>query len=186
VSALALAAGALLAAAGLLVAALAVPVRIALRVASRPQAVDLAIGWPVPWLPQLRLPRPGPPRPAATSRRAVARRRRRHAAGGRFRSRALPALPAFLSASLRAISVERLSLSARFGAGDPALTGQIYGACAPLVFGTVGLRRIELSLEPDFGRACLSAEGQAVFRIRPLALAGPGLRFLWACCGPVR
>lgn len=189
-SALALLGWLLLALAGLLILLLVVPLRLSLHVASDPPALDVRVGWPVRWLPDVRLnPRarrkPGPS--AATTgqaRRGPGARRGRP--GQSLLPRALGALPGLLGGLLRALHIRRLCLSARFGAGDPALTGRIYGACTPLIFGTAGSDRFDLRLEPDFNRACLSAEGLAVLQVRPIALAGPALRFLWACYGPRR
>jgi hypothetical protein len=184
VSALALA---ILAGIALPVLLLSIPLRLSLRLALSPPEVVLTLGWPPRWLPEWRL-RPGRPRrpevappeapaPARPPRRRLSRHRQR---------RLLAALPRFLGAMMMAFRVERLSLRGRFGTGDPALTGEVYGALAPMMFGTVGVPRVDLRLEPDFGRRTLSGEGQVVLCLRPIALAGPTLRFLWAGFGPTR
>jgi hypothetical protein len=168
--------------AALILLLLSVPLRLSLRAASDPPVLDLAVGWPAGWLPDIHLGARRPRAPKAPPRRDAALQ----GGGAERRRRALMALPRLLSGVVGALRVERLSLRGRFGAGDPALTGQIYGACAPLVFGTAGLPRLDLRVEPDFHRPCLSGEALAVLRLRPIRLALPALRFLWACYGPRR
>jgi hypothetical protein len=186
VSALSLLAAMVLAVAALLILLLCVPLRMSFRFASDPPKVDISLGWPFGWMPEIRLGGRGRrAREAGAAPARISPSPPRARPGSRL-PRALKALPSLLASVVRALRVERLRLHGRFGAGDPALTGQIYGACTPLVFGTAGMRGVDVRLEPDFARACLWAEGLAVLRLRPIALLGPVIRFVWASYGPRR
>ena len=178
--------------AGLVLLALVVvlaPFRLSVRLATEPPRFDLSVGLLGGWLPEIRLARPrrrrAKPPAGAASRSAPAGRRERSTRSD-LPGRALHALPQLILAIPRALRIDRLRLHAAFGTGDPALTGEIYGALTPLIYGTAGVRPLDLQLLPDFTGVRLAAEMQAVLRVAPLALIGPVLRFGWACFGPRR
>lgn len=83
----------------------------------------------------------------------------------------LRAMPRFLAAVVDRIRIDRLRLELRFGTGDPALTGQIFGWLMSLAYG-VG-NPAALRVVPDFDRACLAGDADLVLRVRPVRLAGP-------------
>ncbi|UWQ60992.1 DUF2953 domain-containing protein (plasmid) [Leisingera caerulea] len=100
--------------------------------------------------------------------------------------RIVPAAGRLAAAVLRRIRIRALILDAKFGSGDPAETGQLYGTLAPLVYGTLPARRLQVSLEPVFGRAVLSGRAELDVSVVPAALIGPAVRFGWDAFGPVR
>jgi hypothetical protein len=164
-----------LSAAFLVIAVLLVvmPLRLALRVATDPFHLDLRLAPFGGLLGEFGLPRRAPrraPRPEAPDKP--------------HRPRALPArqmlraLPDFLSALAGRIRIDRLRLDLRFGTGDPALTGQLYGWLMALAQGLGGVSATRLRLLPDFDRACLSGSAEVVLRLTPVRFAGPLFR-LW-------
>ena len=83
----------------------------------------------------------------------------------------------FLRDLLALIRVRRAELELRVGTDDPAVTGEIIGATAPLVAVANALPRTRLAVTPDFTTSILSARGEAEIRFVPLALVPPMLRF---------
>ena len=100
--------------------------------------------------------------------------------------RLVPAAGRLAAAVLRRIRIRALVLDAKFGSGDPAETGQLYGMLAPLVYGTLPARRLQVSLQPVFDRAVLSGRAELDVSVVPAALIGPAVRFGWDAFGPVR
>lgn len=87
---------------------------------------------------------------------------------------------------LSAIRIETLSLDLRFGCGDPAETGQIYGMLTPLIYGTSRSTAVHVVVEPAFDRAMLEGQGDFVASLRPVRLLPILTRFGWAVFGPGR
>lgn len=87
---------------------------------------------------------------------------------------------------LRKIHVEHLSLNIKFGLGDPAETGHLYGLLTPLVYGTNGFARSSIHLQPNFEQRCLSGDLDAQLRFIPGSLAFPVIGFVWTNFGPMR
>lgn len=83
-------------------------------------------------------------------------------------------------------SVDRLALDMRFGAEDPAETGQIFGVLTPFVYGTWGMRRFDLKVEPVFDRAVLDGDAALDVQMTPARLIPPLIRFGWSAFGPSR
>jgi hypothetical protein len=132
------------------------PLRLALRVATDPFRLDLRLAPFGGLLGEFGLPRRAPrraPRPEAPDKP--------------HRPRALPArqmlraLPDFLSALAGRIRIDRLRLDLRFGTGDPALTGQLYGWL--------------MALAQGLGRGIVSA---APWLMKALSVAGTAAMFL--------
>ena len=73
--------------------------------------------------------------------------------------------------------VRHLSLRLRFGLDDPAETGVLWGALAPVAGYADSLRPGTLALEPDFSGAQFSGQGGVSMRIVPLSLLPPILLF---------
>jgi hypothetical protein len=152
---------------------LVMPLRVALRIATDPLDLDLRLApfagllgeFGLPHRARRRVPHPDAP----------TRARRRSAMSTRHMVRALPA---FLSALAGRIRIDRLRLDLRFGTGDPALTGQVYGWLMALAQGVGGAASVPLRVLPEFERACLAGTAEVVLRLTPLRLAGPLFR-LW-------
>ncbi|NNK78141.1 MAG: DUF2953 domain-containing protein [Litoreibacter sp.] len=104
---------------------------------------------------------------------------------GRFpemtrRTRAiLSGAPELIGGLLRRITIDRLSLDAEFGLGDPAETGHLYGIVTPVLFGIPAISSRPVSLRPNFERATLSGDVNAQLSVIPATLARPLLRFAW-------
>ncbi|NNE81464.1 MAG: DUF2953 domain-containing protein [Silicimonas sp.] len=84
------------------------------------------------------------------------------------------------------VRVEAASLELRFGLGDPAETGQIYGQMTPLIYGTSGVSRVDVTVEPLFDQAALTGRAALDLSLVPLRLVPPFARFGWAAFGPAR
>ncbi|UWQ39803.1 DUF2953 domain-containing protein (plasmid) [Leisingera aquaemixtae] len=100
--------------------------------------------------------------------------------------RLVPAAGRLAAAVLRRIRIRALILDAKFGLGDPAQTGQLYGMLAPLVYGTLPARRLQVAVQPVFDRAELSGRAELDVTVVPAALIVPAVRFGWDTFGPVR
>lgn len=74
----------------------------------------------------------------------------------------------------------------RFGCEDPADTGQLFGAMAPFLYGTQGLERAHIHVEPVFGQKVLTGRAMVEVAIVPIALLPPVLRFGRASIGRSR
>ncbi|MFY0312449.1 DUF2953 domain-containing protein [Leisingera sp. D0M16] len=100
--------------------------------------------------------------------------------------RLVPAAARLAAVILRRIRIRTLILDAKFGSGDPAETGQLYGMLAPLVYGSLPARRLQVSVKPVFDRAVLSGRAELDVSLVPAALIVPAVRFGWDAFGPVR
>ncbi len=134
------------------------------------------------WTPVIPI-RGGRERPAG--REHPRKKRPRKQAGAR-NARMVRAAPRLLADVLRAIRIDRLEVDADVGLGDPADTGQLFGALAPFVYGTAATPRLNLGLRPDFGAARLDGRVHARLRVVPGRLLAPLARFGWRAFGPGR
>jgi len=158
----------------LVVVVLATPLRLALRLGTDPGGIALRL---VPFggvLGEVSLSRRSA-RPSAPAKRLDRTDSRRKLI--------LRALPQFVVELSQRVRIDQLRVSARFGTGDPALTGQIYGQLMPLAHGPFLPPAAEVRLLPVFDRACLSGDAEVVLRVTPFRLAGPLLRLLRAGFG---
>ena len=96
-----------------------------------------------------------------------------------------------LAASVRLISdvfarlsIEEAAIDLRFGTGDPAETGEIYGQLTPLVYGTWGSRSVRMNVEPVFDRAIFDGRAALDVTMTPMRLIPPLVRFGWTAFGP--
>ena len=97
--------------------------------------------------------------------------------------RAAPRLIGDLFACLR---FETADVDMRFGTGDPAETGQIFGMLTPVLYGVSNLRKIDVRIRPVFDQAAFSGHAAMVISVVPAMLVPPFLRFGWASFGPGR
>lgn len=82
--------------------------------------------------------------------------------------------PGLLSGLLRRFRLTRLSAS--FGLGDPADTGQVFGMLTPLLYALPGT---PITLRPDFGATRVTGAVDATIRVIPGSLAVPLIGFGW-------
>ncbi len=84
------------------------------------------------------------------------------------------------------VRFETASLNLRFGLGDPAETGQLYGQLTPLVYSASGCPRVRIDVEPIFDEATLTGRAALDLSVVPARLIAPFLRFGWSAFGPTR
>ncbi|MDJ0637975.1 MAG: DUF2953 domain-containing protein [Paracoccaceae bacterium] len=87
---------------------------------------------------------------------------------------------------LATVRFETASLNVRFGLGDPAETGQLYGQLIPLVYSTTRCPRVRMEVEPVFDEATLTGRAALDLSVVPARLIAPILRFGWSAFGPTR
>lgn len=97
-------------------------------------------------------------------------RRTRRALSGRL----LSALPRLVADTLAGVHLDRLRLAGRFGLGDPAVTGELWGRLCPLLYMPRD-PRLEIDVVPDFDSLRIDGEGLVALHARPLRLAAPAL-----------
>jgi len=124
------------------------------------------------------------PKPPAPKPKTKAKRRRRR--GGPDWRRVFTALPRLLAELLGTVHIERLTLAAEFGTGDPAETGQIYGAATPFLHAVPWTETVEIDLTPNFTDRVLAGRCAARLRFTPVSVLPPALRFAWRAFGPER
>ena len=84
------------------------------------------------------------------------------------------------------LHIEELAVDLRFGAEDPAETGEIFGMLTPLIHGTSCHRRMHVTIEPVFDAALFDGRAALDITLTPARLLPPLFRFGWAMFGPVR
>ena len=84
------------------------------------------------------------------------------------------------------LHIEKAALDLRFGADDPAETGEIYGALAPFIYGTAHSRRVYVNVEPVFDRVVFDGRAALDVTMTPALLLPPIARFGWSAFGPRR
>lgn len=150
-------------------ALLCLPVRLVLAAASEPARLRIGLGilgGLVPVIPLFDSARPG-----VVHRRAGAGW---EAAGdGERRIVMLRAGLRLLREVLAVVRLEGWRGHLRFGLGDPAETGQLYGYLVPVSL----MMREGLDLVPDFERACFIGHCDGAIRVVPLRLVVPLVRF---------
>lgn len=114
--------------------------------------------------------------------RKMKRRTQRHPAPRDL----LPAVFRFVTDVLGCIRVGKLTVDARFGFGDPAMTGQAFGMLAPAIYGAPAMAGVDLRVVPVFDRQVLTGAADLAFSVVPITLLGPFLRLGWHLFGPAR
>lgn len=157
------------------------PVRITVRAGSVPPSFALRLRLLGGLVPEFALSGGNQAQVGPKTPRAAPRKRRR---GAPRRAppvgKMLRAAPALLAGLVRPFRIEYLCIDMRFGLGDPAATGELFGLLAPLAYGTAGCDRLRISLRPEFDSRCLIGEAEGAVRFVPVALIPPALRFAWA------
>lgn len=152
----------------LLLALTCVPIGVAFDVTSIPRwHGDVRLSWAGFFETRVRLGRDAARRrPAPDLARERARSARRHPPlRPAVLMRALGQLVKLVRKLLAQTRVRRLNMRARLGLDDPADTGVVYGALAPLFVGLHARWRRSCAFEPEFTRECLevSASGRLTF-----------------------
>jgi len=168
-------AGALLLA--VLVLPLATPARLRLSAGSDPARLRVTLRLLGGHAPAIRVIDTAHPRrktgPAAATRRRAVDPAARRGTGRRFPPRALLS---FLRDLLLRITVRRIDGVLVCGTGDPAETGQIYGALVPLMVLSNG----RFQMHPEFDRPVLAARLDLEISAIPVALLPACLRLVRA------
>ncbi len=84
------------------------------------------------------------------------------------------------------IHIDKAAVDLRFGAQDPAETGEIYGALTPVIYGTCGSRMLQINVQPVFDHPVLDGRAALNLTLTPARLIPPILRFGWSAFGPRR
>lgn len=87
-------------------------------------------------------------------------------------------LPDLLRGEVAKIHLDTLELQGRFGTGDPADTGRLYGLLTPFIYG-MPRQTVALAIAPDFNHRCLEGGGVIALHLTPIALTFPVIRLLW-------
>ena len=166
------------------VAVLALPVRLAVRAVAEPEArfvfsVQL-LGGLVPRFRVVDTDRPRKPsKPEKPARKPKGKKKRRgKGPSGDTIRRMLWEAPGLIAAEFERIHLDRFRLTADFGLGDPAATGEVYGWMCPLIYATP-LSRADITLRPDFTQARFEADLDAVVRFTPFSLLVPVIAAAW-------
>lgn len=96
------------------------------------------------------------------------------------------AIVRFITDIFDQLHIKSAVLDLRFGTSDPAETGQIYGALTPFIYGTCANRRVYLNVEPVFDGAVFDGRAALDVTLTPARLIPPFVRFGWAFLGPNR
>jgi hypothetical protein len=170
---------------GLVAVALAVPLDLSFRLRGmEPLVGRITVGW-LFGLVRLRVDLPGKEHGPDPGRRPQAKARR----SGRGPMRALAVLRQaafrdrvwrFLGALLRALHPDEFRLRLRLGLGDPADTGRLWAALAPLAVALP--HTADVRIEPDFLEPALDFDTSGRLRVVPLALLA--LAFAFALSPP--
>lgn len=122
---------------------------------------------------------PAIPIPLGRGGKDVRKDRRNRRRSRRRRGRGAPrGIPALIRGILSAFRVRRLEVTGRIGLADPADTGQLWAAVAPVAFALAGPRR-KIDIRPDFAGPRFDIDGRGEGTIRPLGLLTAGARFAW-------
>ena len=119
-------------------------------------------------------------RPRKTREKPEAPKPKRDRARRRGRRITLGTITDLVRQVLAAIHIRHLSAKGRFGTGDPAETGQIYGLLTPLIYGFAPTApRLEIDVTAVFDAPCLEGELSGQVDVVPFALIPPFARFGW-------
>ena len=166
------------------VAVLALPLRLAVRAVTGPEARFVfsvqVLGGLVPRIRVVDTDRPRKPgKPDKPTRKAKRKHRKRgKGLSGDTIRRMLLEAPELISAEFQRIHIDRFRLTADFGLGDPAATGELYGWMCPLVYATP-LNQADITLRPVFTEARFAADLDAAVRFTPVSLVVPVVRAAW-------
>lgn len=127
-----------------------------------------------------------PQRRTGKTRKAKTAPRRRRKSRTRPNSAIGLAIFELIGRLFACVRFDFLHVDGRFGTGDPAETGQLFGMAAPLIYNAGSMPRTLVSLRPVFDRACVSGIAKARLSVIPLTLLPPLVRFGWVAFGPAR
>ena len=101
-------------------------------------------------------------------------------------ARLAKAAPGLIMDIVRNLHLHSLELDCEFGMEDPSDTGQLAGLLLPIAHVTPEMRKVDISLRPNFARPCMEGEITAVIRLTLAAFFLPFARFAWRSFGPTR
>ena len=78
---------------------------------------------------------------------------------------------------LSTVKVRELKIDLRLGLGDPAETGLLFGAMAPLLAYAGSVTFADIAVEPDFLEDTLQGYGKGAVRVYPITLVPPLIMF---------
>ncbi len=78
---------------------------------------------------------------------------------------------------VRSFTIRSLRAQGRFGTGDPADTGRLFGRIQTVHPALYATDRVTVDIEPDFDRRVLVGEGAITLRVTPLRLAWVSMRY---------
>lgn len=183
---------------------LAIPVEATVRVDHRDETtVEVVMGWFAGRIQHVLVTVPGGDAPVATTdeedggpredgERVEARGGEPDDGGPSAWERAQPALAlvrsegflghvaGWVRASLASLTLRKVSLWARFGTGDPAGTGELFGRFQAVLPPVYASRRARVGLTPEFEEAVFEGGGALTLRARPLRLLWEGVVFVFS------
>lgn len=92
----------------------------------------------------------------------------------------ISAIARFVTEAIGRVRLKTLMINVEFGFDDPALTGQVFGAFTPLIYGSYGATHLSAQITPRFDGNTLQGRAELALSLIPLALLGPMLRLGWA------
>ncbi|WP_323771621.1 DUF2953 domain-containing protein [Antarctobacter sp.] len=117
-------------------------------------------------------------RPPKPKRKAAQKKQDKPPRAGRRHVPPAGAILKLIMDILGRIRIRRLRVQGVVGLGDPADTGQLFGALCPLTYGLpAGIAAIDVV--PEFSGPHLEGRAEGVLSVTPLALLPPVLRFGW-------
>ncbi len=170
----------------IVVAALALPVRLSLLAQSDPHGRVRIWARPFgglsPHFPVVDTDRRDEKRAEKKRKKTAGKRRKKgdKQAGVRLAKN----LPRLIKDLLRRVRVVRLDVDGVVGLGDPADTGALYGRLMPLIYGVPWPDDVHINVRPEFGDATLSGAVDAAADVTPAALVPPAVSFAWSTFGP--
>lgn len=91
-----------------------------------------------------------------------------------------------ISEIISQIHIDRADIDFRFGASDPADTGEIFGYLTPLIYGVFGSRLLRINVEPVFDKAVFDGCAALDVTMTPARFIPPFVRFGWSTLRPRR
>lgn len=93
-------------------------------------------------------------------------------------------IPRLFGDFLSQIRLQKVTVNGRFGLGDPADTGTVFGVLCPIIFGASSTQHFDITVVPDYDQACFVGKVEASVSIIPLRLIPPIARFSWRSFSP--
>lgn len=92
--------------------------------------------------------------------------------------------PNFLVSLIRTLRIEKLSVDAEFGLGDPADTGEAYGMLAPFIFNIPDNKKYRIKLFPNFDQKGVWGDALIAIRVTPFVVIIQIAEAMWRILAP--